>query len=106
MPLGGSEKTSSSAWGASKPRTVRGLEGALPDLLYIHMCAGPRPMTGHFPTTGNGKLIKSAANRSSEGVQDERSLCLVMMIKLKAATAASALEGFMAKLRCVAEPMC
>jgi IS30 family transposase len=39
------------------------------------------------------------------GVLLERSSRLVMLIKLADATAASALEGFTAKLRSIAEPM-
>jgi IS30 family transposase len=78
--------------------------GQLPDLLSIHVRppeANDRALPGHW----EGDLIKGAGNRSAVGVLVERSSRLVMLIKLADATAASALQGFTAKLRSIAEPM-
>jgi IS30 family transposase len=78
--------------------------GQMPDLLSIHV-RPPEASDRAFPGHWEGDLIKGAGNRSAVGVLVERSSRLVMLIKLADATAASALEGFTAKLRSVAEPM-
>lgn len=78
--------------------------GQIPNLLSIHVRppqANDRALPGHW----EGDLIKGAANRSAVGVLLERSSRLVMLIKLADATAASALEGFTARLRGIAAPM-
>jgi transposase, IS30 family len=78
--------------------------GQLPELLSIHV-RPPEVNDRAFPGHWEGDLIKGAGNRSAVGVLVERSSALVMLIKLADATATSALEGFTAKLRSVAEPM-
>ena len=78
--------------------------GQMSDLLSIHMCP-PKARDRAFPGRWQGDLIKGAGNRSAVGVLVERSSRLVMLFKLADATAASALEGFTAKLRSVAETM-
>lgn len=78
--------------------------GQLPDLPSIHV-RPPQANERAFPGHWEGDLIKGAGNRSAVGVLVERSSRLVMLIKLADATAASALEGFTAKLRSVAQPM-
>ena len=78
--------------------------GQIPDLLSIHV-RPPQASDRAFPGHWEGDLIKGAGNRSAVGVLVERSSRLVMLIKLADATAASALEGFTAKLRSVAQPM-
>ncbi len=60
-----------------------------------------RLMPGHW----EGDLIKGANNRSAVGVLVERSTRLVLLCKMKDATAESALEAFSAKLNQIAEPM-
>ena len=78
--------------------------GQLPELLSIHV-RPPEANDRAFPGHWEGDLIKGAGNRSAVGVLVERSSRLVMLAKLADATAASALEGFTAKLRGIAEPM-
>jgi len=78
--------------------------GQLPNLLSIHV-RPPEANDRAFPCHWEGDLIKGAGNRSAVGVLVERSSRLVMLIKLADATAASALEGFTAKLRSIVEPM-
>ena len=78
--------------------------GQMPDLLSIHV-RPPEVNERAFPGQWEGDLIKGAGNRSAVGVLVERSSRLVMLIKLADATAASALEGFTAKLRSIAQPM-
>ena len=78
--------------------------GQMPDLLSIHV-RPPEASDRAFPGHWEGDLIKGAGNRSAVGVLLERSSRLVMLIKLADATATSALEGFTAKLRSIAEPM-
>ena len=78
--------------------------GQMPDLLSIHV-RPPEANDRAFPGHWEGDLIKGAGNRSAVGVLVERSSRLVMLIKLADATAASALEGFTAKLRGIAESM-
>jgi len=87
------------------PRT-RGEDrrGQLPEVLSIHV-RPPEANDRTFPGHWEGDLIKGAGNRSAVGVLVERSSRLVMLAKLADATAASALEGFTAKLRSIAEPM-
>ena len=76
----------------------------LPEAVSIHL-RPPEANGRGFPGHWEGDLLKGAANRSAVGVLVERSSRLVMLAKLKDATAASALEGFTAKLRSIAEPM-
>ncbi|MCM3517297.1 IS30 family transposase, partial [Nocardioides sp. P86] len=78
--------------------------GQLPEAVSIHL-RPPEANERAFPGHWEGDLLKGAANRSAVGVLVERSSRLVMLAKLKDATAASALEGFTAKLRSIAEPM-
>lgn len=78
--------------------------GQLPETLSIHVRppeANDRAFLGHW----EGDLIKGAGNRFAVGVLVERSSRLVMLAKLADATASSALEGFTAKLRSIAQPM-
>lgn len=59
-----------------------------------------------FPGALLGRIShQGCGSRSAVGVLVERSSRLVMLSKLDDATAASALEGFTARLRCIAEPM-
>ncbi|MFN3612792.1 hypothetical protein [Tepidimonas sp.] len=51
-----------------------------------------------------GDLLKRATNRSAIGVLVGRSSRLVILAKLKDATATSALQGLATKLRSIAEP--
>lgn len=78
--------------------------GQMPDVLSIHV-RPPEANDRTFPGHWEGDLIKGAGNRSAVGVLVERTSRLVMLAKLADATAASALEGFTAKLRSIAEPM-
>ena len=59
-----------------------------------------RLMPGHW----EGDFIKGAGNQSSVGVLVERTSRLVLLAKMKNATAA-ALEGFSAELNSIATPM-
>jgi IS30 family transposase len=78
--------------------------GQLSEMLSIHV-RPPQANDRAFPGHWEGDLIKGAGNRSAVGVLVERSSRLVMLAKLADATAASALEGFTAKLRSIAAPM-
>jgi IS30 family transposase len=78
--------------------------GQLPETLSIHV-RPPEVNDRAFPGHWEGDLIKGAGNRSAVGVLVERSSRLVMLAKLADATASSALEGFTAKLRSIAQPM-
>src|SRR3990167_5502726 len=69
------------------------------------MCARPRPATGLSPATGRATSSRALAIALRWAFWVGRGSRLVMLIKLADATAASALEGFTAKLRSVAEPM-
>jgi transposase, IS30 family len=93
------------AQGKRMPRS-RGQDrrGQLPDALSIHV-RPPEANDRAFPGHWEGDLIKGAGNRSAVGVLVERSSRLVMLAKMADATAASALEGFTAKLRSIAKPM-
>jgi IS30 family transposase len=78
--------------------------GQLPEVLSIDV-RPPEANDRAFPGHWEGDLIKGAGNRSAVGVLVERSSRLVMLAKMSDATAASALEGFTAKLRSIAKPM-
>ena len=78
--------------------------GQLPEMLSIHV-RPPEANDRAFPGHWEGDLIKGAGNRSAVGVLVERTTRLVMLAKLADATAASALDGFTAKLRSIAQPM-
>jgi IS30 family transposase len=78
--------------------------GRLPEMLSIHVRppeVDDRIMPGHW----EGDFIKGAGNQSSVGVLVERSSRLVLLAKMEDATAASALEGFSAKLNLIAAPL-
>ncbi|QXL83200.1 IS30 family transposase [Comamonas sp. NLF-1-9] len=76
----------------------------LPDALSIQVRA-PEANDLAFPGHREGDLIKGAGNRAAVGVLVERSSRLVMLAKMKDATAASALQAFTDKLQSIAEPM-
>lgn len=78
--------------------------GQLPDTLSIHV-RPPEANDRAFPGHWEGDLIKGAGNRSAVGVLVERSSRLVMLAKMKDATAASALQAFTDKLQSIALPM-
>ena len=87
------------------PRT-RGTDrrGQIPDMVSIHVRPPEiedRLLPGHW----EGDFIKGAGNKSSVGVLVERTSRLVLLVKMKNATAAAALAGFSAKLNSIAEPM-
>ncbi len=91
--------------GMRMPRS-RGTDrrGQIPDMVSIHVRppeVNDRVMPGHW----EGDFIKGAGNQSSVGVLVERTSRLVLLAKMKDATAASALEGFSAKLNSIAAPM-
>lgn len=78
--------------------------GRLPEMMSIHVRppeVDDRVMPGHW----EGDFIKGAGNQSSVGVLVERSSRLVLLAKMEDATAASALEGFTAKLNLIAAPL-
>ncbi|TSE26519.1 Integrase core domain protein [Tepidimonas sediminis] len=93
------------AQGKRMPRS-RGQDrrGQLPEAVSIHL-RPPKANDLASPGHWEGDLLKGAANRSAVGVLVERSSRLVCSPKLKDATAASALEGFSAKLRKTPKPM-
>ena len=91
--------------GTRMPRS-RGTDrrGQIPDMVSIHVRppeVDDRLMPGHW----EGDFIKGAGNQSSVGVLVERTSRLVLLAKMKNATAAAALEGFSAKLNSIAAPM-
>ena len=91
--------------GTRMPRS-RGTDrrGQIPDMVSIHVRPpeiDDRLMPGHW----EGDFIKGAGNQSSVGVLVERTSRLVLLAKMKNATAAAALEGFSAKLNSIAAPM-
>lgn len=91
--------------GTRLPRT-RGDDrrGQIPDMVSIHVRppeVDDRVMPGHW----EGDFIKGAGNKSSVGVLVERTSRLVLLAKMNDATAASALEGFSAKLNSIASPL-
>jgi IS30 family transposase len=78
--------------------------GQIPDMVSIHVRppeVEDRVMPGHW----EGDLIRGAENKSAVGVLVERRTRLILLAKMKDATAASALEAFSAKLNSMAEPM-
>lgn len=77
--------------------------GQLPEVLSIHV-RPPEANDRAFPGHWEGDLIKGAGNRSAMGACRAQ-LAPGVLEKLADATAASALEGFTAKLRSIAEPM-
>ena len=73
--------------------------GQIPEMVSIHVRPPEiedRLMPGHW----EGDLIKGAGNKSAVGVLVERSSRLLLLVQMPDATAASALAGFTAKLRC------
>ena len=78
--------------------------GQIPEMVSIHVRppeVDDRVMPGHW----EGDFIKGAGNKSSVGVLVERTSRLVLLAKMVDATAASALEGFSAKLNSIAAPL-
>lgn len=78
--------------------------GRIPDMVSIHVRppeVEERVMPGHW----EGDLICGAGNKSAVGVLVERKTRLILLAKMKDATAASALEAFSAKLNSIAEPL-
>jgi IS30 family transposase len=78
--------------------------GKMADMVSIHVRppeVNDRLMPGHW----EGDLIKGALNQSAVGVLVERTTGLVLLAKMKDATAASALEAFTLKLRSIAAPL-
>lgn len=88
-----------------KPRSAgTDRRGQIPDMVSIHVRppeVEDRVMPGHW----EGDLIKGAENKSAVGVLVERTTRLVLLAKMKDATAASALEAFSAKLDLIAAPL-
>ena len=88
-----------------KPRSAgTDRRGQIPDMVSIHVRppeVQDRVMPGHW----EGDLIRGAENKSAVGVLVERKTRLVLLAKMKDATAASALEAFSAKLNSIAEPL-
>lgn len=78
--------------------------GQLPEALSIRV-RPPEANDRAFPGPLEGDAINGAGNLSVVGVLVERCSRIVMQAKLADATATSALEGFTAKLRSIAEPM-
>jgi len=78
--------------------------GQLPEMMSIHVRppeVEDRIMPGHW----EGDFIKGAGNKSAVGVLVERTSRLVLLARMDDATAASALEGFTAKLKSIAAPL-
>ncbi|MGK2941051.1 MAG: IS30 family transposase, partial [Immundisolibacter sp.] len=78
--------------------------GQIPDMISIHVRPpqiNDRLMSGHW----EGDLIKGAGNASAVGVLVERTSRLVLLARMDDASAASALAGFTAQLKAIAEPM-
>jgi len=88
-----------------KPRSAgTDRRGQIPDMVSIHLRppeVEDRVMPGHW----EADLIRGAENKSSVGVMVERKTRLILLAKMKDATAASALEAFSAKLNSIAEPL-
>ena len=88
-----------------KPRSVgTDRRGQIPDMVSIHVRppeVQDRVMPGHW----EADLIRGAENKSAVGVMVERKTRLILLAKMKDATAASALEAFSAKLNSIAEPL-
>jgi IS30 family transposase len=78
--------------------------GQIPDMVSIHVRPPEiesRLMPGHW----EGDFIKGAGNKSAVGVLVERTSRLVLLAKMEDGTAASALDGFSAKLNSIVAPM-
>lgn len=78
--------------------------GQIPEMVSIHVRppeVNDRTLPGHW----EGDLIKGAMNRSAVGVLVERSTGLLLLAKMRDASAASALESFSAKLNGIAAPV-
>jgi transposase, IS30 family len=91
--------------GGRRPRS-RGQDrrGQIPDMLSLHVRppeVEDRLVPGHW----EGDLIKGARNQSSVGTLVERTSRLVLLARMTAATAESALEGFTEILNRVHAPM-
>jgi IS30 family transposase len=88
-----------------KPRSAgQDRRGGIPEMVSIHVRppeVDDRVMPGHW----EGDLIRGAENKSAVGVLVERTTRLVLLAKMKDATAISALEAFSAKLNSIAEPL-
>ena len=87
------------------PRT-RGTDrrGKIPDMVSIHVRPpeiDDRLMPGHW----EGDFIVGAGNQSAVGVLVERTSRLVLLCKMEASTAASALAGYSAKLNSIITPL-
>ena len=87
-----------------KPRSGGVDRSRLVNALSIHV-RPPEIQDRLLPGHWEGDLIKGAGNRSAVGVLVERKSRLVMLAKMPDASAASALEGFAAKLNGIPEPM-
>jgi transposase, IS30 family len=88
-----------------KPRSAgTDRRGLIPDMVSIHLRppeVEDRVMPGHW----EGDLIRGTENKSAVGVLVERKTRLVLLAKMRDATAASALEAFSAKLNAMAQPL-
>jgi IS30 family transposase len=87
-----------------KPRSGGVDRSRLANALSIHV-RPPEIQDRLLPGHWEGDFIKGAGNRSAVGVLVERKSRLVMLAKMPDSTAASALEGFAAKLNAIPEPM-
>ena len=87
-----------------KPRSAGVERSRLANALSIHV-RPPEVQDRLLPGHWEGDFIKGAGNRSAVGVLVERTSRLVMLVKMPDCTAASALEGFTAKLNSIPEPV-